>query len=85
MATELLRAKNSTEVLGVHWQARFFSRYLELKTKYINRLDKNRFSSHDPIIISTWFDLFEKTIKEYNIQPSDIYNMDEKGFIVGML
>jgi Tc5 transposase DNA-binding domain/helix-turn-helix, Psq domain len=45
MATELLRAKNSIESLGYHWQERFFTRFLELKTKYINGLDKNRFSA----------------------------------------
>jgi DDE superfamily endonuclease len=57
----------------------------ELKTKYINGLDKNRFAAQDPIIISDWFKLFNNTIKEFNIHPSDIYNMDEKGFMVGML
>ena len=85
MATELLRAKGSRELLGVHWQERFFSRFPELKTKYINGLDKNRFSAQDPIIISEWFKLFDKTIKEFNIHPLDIYNIDEKGFIVSIL
>jgi len=85
MAAELLRAKGYTQLPGLHWQERFFLRYPELKTKYLNRLDKNRFAAQDPIIISTWFDLFNNVIKEYYIQPSDIYNIDEKGFIVGML
>jgi Tc5 transposase DNA-binding domain len=85
MAVELLRAKGSTESLGVHWQDRFFLRYPELKAKYLNGLDKNRFATQDPIVISVWFKLYKDTIKEYNIQPSDIYNIDEKGFIVGML
>jgi hypothetical protein len=85
MAVELLRAKGCTELLGVHWQERFFLQYPELRTKYLNRLDKNRFAAQDPIIISTWFNLYNDTIKENNIKPSDIYNMDEKGFMVGML
>src|SRR5450432_3355951 len=85
MAIELLRAKGSTELLGIHWQDRFFLRYPELKAKYLNGLDRNRFTAQDPIIISEWFKLYKDTIEEYNIQSNDIYNIDEKGFMVGML
>ena len=52
MATELLKAKNDKEELGVHWQEQFLSRFPDLKTKFIGGLDKNRFSAQDPIIIS---------------------------------
>ena len=85
MAQELLKAKNDKEELGVHWQQQFLSRFPELKTKYINGLDKNRFSAQDPFIISEWFNLFARIKAEFNIDPSDIYNIDEKGFMVGML
>jgi Tc5 transposase DNA-binding domain len=85
MATELLRAKSSKEELGIHWQSRFFSRFPELKTTYINGLDKNRFSAQDSIIISAWLDPFKNTVRENQIHLLDIYNIDEKGFILGML
>ena|SRR5450432_2549436 len=85
MAEELLRAKNDRKELGVHWQDHFLSRFPDLKTKYISGLDKNRFSAQDPIIISAWFDLFSHIKNEFNVHPSDIYNIDEKGFMVGML
>ena len=32
-----------------------------------------------------WFDEFEKTIKEKNIRIEDIYNMNERGFAVGVI
>jgi Tc5 transposase DNA-binding domain len=52
MATELLRAKSDRNELGVHWQEQFLSRFPELKSKYINGLDKNRFSAQDPVIFT---------------------------------
>jgi hypothetical protein len=85
MAQELLRARNDKEELGLHWQDAFLSRFPDLKTKFIGGLDKNRFSAQDPSIISAWFTLFSKIRTEFNVNLADIYNIDEKGFIVGIL
>src|SRR5256885_9256814 len=35
--------------------------------------------------VNKWFDVFEATVREYNIQPRDVYNMDETGFSIGMI
>jgi len=85
MALELLRAKSDKAELGIHWQEAFLSRFPDLKTKYIGGLDKNRFSAQNPIIIKDWFNLFSRIKSEFNVHPSNIYNIDEKGFTVGML
>ena len=85
MALELLRAKSDKAELGIHWQEAFLSRFPDLKTKYIGGLDKNRFSAQNPIIIKDWFNLFSRIKSEFNVHLSNIYNIDEKGFIVGML
>ena len=32
-----------------------------------------------------WFDEFKRVVKEENIRPEDIYNMDETSFALGTL
>jgi hypothetical protein len=34
---------------------------------------------------SLYFKLLGDKIKEYDIEPRNIYNMDEKGFLIGVL
>jgi len=58
MARELLKAKDAKAELGINWTDAFLLQYLDLKSKYIRSLDKNRYSAQDPIIIEDWFNLF---------------------------
>jgi len=85
MATELLHAKGSKEELGIHWTDRFFARYPELKAKFYGGLDRQRALASDPDILTAWFNLYKETITKYNINQCDIYNMDEKGILMGLL
>jgi hypothetical protein len=32
-----------------------------------------------------YFELLEEKIQKYDLEPSEIYNMDEKGFMLGHL
>ena len=36
-----------------------------------------------PEAIKEWFDTFEKVMRDYNVRPENIYNMDETGFCIG--
>lgn len=47
-------------------------------------LDLQRKLSEDLAIITAWFKTLQKTIKEYEIHPDNITNMDEKGFMIGV-
>jgi hypothetical protein len=51
----------------------------------VNGRDKDRVLAQDPEKISYWFALFEKTIADYKIADADIYNMDEKGILLGVI
>jgi hypothetical protein len=35
--------------------------------------------------MSYWFELYQKTINNYNIQPEETYNTDKKGVIIGVI
>ena len=73
------------EELGIHWTRSFLSRHPDLKKKFVVGLDKERSLAQNPEIITNWFQLFYDVVKEYNIDSNDIYNMDEKGILIGVI
>jgi hypothetical protein len=68
---------------GKNWPNRFIKRH-NLTTIYSRRLDCNRAWNNDPIIISDWFKFFRGVREKYNIETANLYNMDEKGVILGI-
>ena len=85
MARELLEAKNDIQPVGVNWPAKFLSRHPELKTKFVPPLDKERHGAQDPAIIRQWFELYQRARNSFNIEDQDVWNMDEKGFMMGVI
>ena len=85
MAEELLVAKGDTEPLGVNWSGSFLKRHPDLKSMFTTLQDKNRFVSEDYDIISYFFELYSETVTKYKIRLEDIYNMDEKGAMTGVI
>jgi hypothetical protein len=66
------------------WPYRFLKRlgkeYELIKQKPI---DPKRFQAEDFAAVANWFDTFELAIKNYKITPSNLYNFDETGFMIG--
>jgi hypothetical protein len=48
-------------------------------------LDKECAVMHDEKVIRNWFQLVSNTLKKYNIDLKDTYNIDEKGFVLRLL
>lgn len=84
MAQELLIAKGDIGDLGVNWVSRFLDRHPELRSRYVPPLDKERALAKKPDIVQGWSDLFLYTKQKYDIQDCDIYNIDEKGAMIGV-
>ena len=86
MANLLLAARGSTLALtvGQNWCTKFVKRHLELSSRFSRRYNYQRAKCEDPKIISEWFNLVQKTIIQYGIDPDDIYNFDETGFAMGL-
>jgi hypothetical protein len=85
MATNLLVEKGDTADLGVHWTDQFLSRYLELKSKFVAGLDKERAEAQDLDIFRDWFELYKMTVQKYCIKPQNRHNIDEKGVMLGFI
>jgi hypothetical protein len=85
MAKDILAEKDDLETLRKNWQSSYFQRHPELKSKFIPPLDKERARAQNPEVFQRYFDLFWTLRDMYNIDTRDIYNMDEKGFMQGVI
>ena len=85
MANEILLAKGDKKPIGPNWPQKFMTRYLEVKTAYIPPIDKERAMAQNPEILSGWFNLYLQTKTTYEVDERDIYNMDKKGFMQGVI
>ena len=84
MAKYLIEAKGDRKALGHHWYKNFLNRHPEFKLKYNRNLDQVRKDASDPVIMKDWFDLYMTTREKYGVADADIYNMDKKGFAMGI-
>ena len=48
-------------------------------------MDASRKRADSALYYSLYFDALERKMKEYEIREEDIYNMNEKGFLIGIL
>lgn len=70
--------------VGTTWAHRFLKRHkarLDTETQY--PIDITREAASHPVVLDTWFDEYERIIRDYGIGPEDTWNYDETGFRVG--
>ena len=83
MVNHLLHQKlNNDEVLNKCWIKNFLKCHSALKSKYSNLFDKKWAFAENREIFFDWFNLFSHQMKLYNIQLKDLYNINEKGFLM---
>jgi hypothetical protein len=71
---------------GICWPHRFLKMYNEeLISCYTTGIDSSRKRADSAYKYALYFELMARKIKEYGIEPRDMYNMDEKGFLIGVL
>lgn len=89
MAQSLARKRAEEEddsqiaIMGRCWITRFLNRHPALAARYGGQLDQQRAHASNPSIIRDFFRKLDRILQKNKIQPQDIYNMDEKGFILG--
>ena len=71
--------------LSKDWYKRFLKRHDELRTVFSRQLENKRARAHDVSIISDYFDLYHREKLLKNIKDNNTHNMDEKGFLIGVL
>jgi hypothetical protein len=71
---------------GKNWSAAFRARHKdELDCRYLSTIDLERHKSDSESSYRQYFTVLKEKINQYNIQPYNCYNMDEKGFLIGHL
>ena len=74
----------SGKEVGEVWPKRFLKRHPDLKMKKTTGLEKARAKALNQFAVNEYFDILTDVIKEYDILPENIYNMDEKGIQLGI-
>ena len=80
-AQEIIKKK-----VGKEWVNRFLKRHpIDLVSKWTAGLDHERTRADSAFKYTLHFELLSRKIEEYRIEPQNMYNMDEKGFLMGVL
>lgn len=74
----------SGKPVGEVWPKRFCKRHLDLKMKKTTGLEKAHAKALNRFAVDEFFDMLADVIKEYDILPENLYNMDEKGIQLGI-
>jgi hypothetical protein len=68
------------------WVTRFLNRNTtNLVSKWTTSMDRTRHAADLKHKYKLWFELLHSKIKQHNVLPCNTYNMDEKGFMIGVL
>lgn len=71
---------------GHCWVSRFVSRHRsELESAYLNNLDLNRHQADSVHSYEAYFNTVSEKVQQYQNTEDNIYNMNEKGFLLGRL
>ena len=71
--------------IGEQWVSRFLTRHPELSIVMPEQIDAARVKETSHEVLNKWVVDVESIIRDYNIQPWDIYNMDETGYSIGSI
>ena len=85
MAQELMRKRKDFREIGIHWPDKFRRRHPEVTTRWCKPINRHRANNFTHQTVSDWFELLQNSMDEKDIQKEDSYNMDEKGFALGLL
>ena len=85
MAVAILRARGNQLIPGPRWPGRFFSRHPTINLKYVQYLEKVRAKVSATVEeLETWYRKLRHLMRQYKIEPQNLWNCDEKGIIMGL-
>ena len=71
--------------IRINWIQKFLDRHIKFIFTFSEFINKERMIMHKEERLINWFILFQKTVKKNNIEQQDIYNMNEKEFVMRLL
>jgi hypothetical protein len=79
-------AQISKKEVGINWVSRFLKRHQDrIIPKWTTGMDRVRHKADSEGSYSQYFTALKHKLEKYNILPENVYNMDEKGFMLGTL
>ena len=73
------------EAVSESWVTRFINKYsIHLISKYSTGIDANHHNANSYSKYKLYFNLLQRKIAKYKVNAKHTYNMDEKGFIIGV-
>jgi hypothetical protein len=84
MAELVSELSGGPDIVGVNWVARFIHRHPQIRTKVGVKIDHKRVDNTTPEAIEAWFDYFQRVQTYYQVDPANIWNMDETGIALGV-
>ncbi|KAI1676783.1 Tc5 transposase DNA-binding domain containing protein [Pyrenophora tritici-repentis] len=79
-------SKVAHQQLSESWVTRFINRHkIHLISKWTSAMDRTRHLADSESKYRLYFELLHRKITEYHLEARDIYNMDEKGFLIGLI
>jgi len=74
------------EPVSDSWVTRFINHHsIHLISQWVAGMDSNRHQADSGDKYSLYFDILRDKIEKYKIEPRHTYNMDEKGFLIGVI
>jgi hypothetical protein len=74
------------EPVGLNWARRFINRHQDhLISKQTTGMNRSRHLADSGVKYQEFFDEIHRAIDEYDIKTENQYNMDEKGFLFGVI
>ena len=73
------------EPVSESWVTRFIDKYsIQLISQYSTGMDADRHNADSYSKYELYFNLLQRKITEYKVDAAHTYNMDEKGFMIGV-
>jgi hypothetical protein len=73
------------EPVSESWVTRFISKYsIDLISQYSTGMDADRHNADSYAKYELYFNLLQQKITQYKVDAEHTYNMDEKGFMIGV-
>jgi len=80
-----LASKISGKKPGKNWVSNFKRRHAdEIASDFLEPLDSSRNNADSWFKVHKYFDMLQKKWEKYQFEPQNVYNMDEKGFLIGV-
>lgn len=71
--------------IGKNWPASLRKRFPEVRSSFSSNMDPQRFQMGSRQALESWFTEIRGLFQQHGYSPSNVYNMDESGYAIGVI